>query len=98
MKKAQLLILCVLLITQTFAQRKTENIIIVTLDGMRWQEIFGGVDSAIMNNPEYTHERDDIKKLLWSDDVNERRKKLLPFLCSGRWKRSTHPLSLIILA
>lgn len=80
MKKTPLLILCILFITQTFAQHKTENIIIVTLDGMRWQEIFGGVDSAIMNNPEYTHERDDIKKLLWSDDAEERRKKLLPFL------------------
>jgi hypothetical protein len=26
------------------AQRKTENIIVVTLDGMRWQEVFNGAD------------------------------------------------------
>jgi len=64
-----------------FAQtQKTENIIIVTLDGMRWQEVFGGVDSAILNNPRYTHERNEIKKMLWNDDVMERRKKLFPFL------------------
>src|SRR5580692_10238064 len=59
---------------------KTENIIIVTLDGMRWQEIFGGVDSSLLNNPKYTHEKKRISELLWSDDTGERRKKLLPFL------------------
>jgi len=65
----------------SFSQsHKTENLIIVTLDGMRWQEVFGGVDSVILNNPNYTSEKDDIKKLLWSNDINERRKKLFPFL------------------
>jgi len=59
---------------------KTENIIIFTMDGMRWQEIFGGIDSAILNNPDYTHDKDEIKAFLWSDDVTERRKKLFPFL------------------
>ncbi|MBS1917679.1 MAG: alkaline phosphatase family protein [Bacteroidetes bacterium] len=64
-----------------FAQtQKTENIIIVTLDGMRWQEVFGGVDKEILNNPKYTHEKEEIEKLLWNDDVMERRKKLFPFL------------------
>ncbi|HXB46074.1 MAG TPA: alkaline phosphatase family protein [Puia sp.] len=61
---------------------KTENVIIVTLDGMRWQEVFGGVDSVILNNSNYTANKDDIKKLLWGDHENERRKKLFPFLWS----------------
>ena len=30
------------------AQLKTENIVIVTLDGMRWQEVFSGADSIWM--------------------------------------------------
>jgi hypothetical protein len=59
---------------------KTENIIIVTLDGMRWQEVFGGVDSSLLNNPKYTHEKKLITGSLWSDDAQERRKKLMPFL------------------
>jgi hypothetical protein len=60
--------------------RKTENVIVVTLDGMRWQEIFGGVDSALMNNKHYTRDPESIAKMFWNDDVNERRKKLFPFL------------------
>ncbi|MFD1469815.1 hypothetical protein ACFQ48_16420 [Hymenobacter caeli] len=28
-------------------KRRTENVVLVTLDGMRWQEVFGGADSAL---------------------------------------------------
>jgi hypothetical protein len=58
--------------------RKTENVIIVTLDGMRWQEVFGGIDSALMVNKKYTHDSAGAAKY-WSSDALERRKKLFPF-------------------
>lgn len=62
------------------AQRKTENLVIVTLDGMRWQEVFKGVDSAIIANKKFTHDSANIIKNFWSDEINERRKMLFPFL------------------
>ena len=63
-----------------FAQKtKTENIIVFTLDGMRWQEVFGGTDPEILANKKYTHDSAEIIKQFWSDDTNERRKKLFPF-------------------
>ena len=66
-----------------FAQtRKTENVVIVTLDGMRWQEVFGGADSALVNNVNYAHDTAGLKAVFWSDDSLERRKKLFPFLWS----------------
>lgn len=61
------------------ARRKTENLVIITMDGMRWQEIFGGVDPVLLANKSYTRGAEDIKKRFWSDDVQERRKKLFPF-------------------
>ena len=65
----------------SFAQQKTENIIIVTTDGFRWQEVFAGMDSAIANNRRFNQgDSEFIFKKYWSEDVNERRKKLLPFL------------------
>lgn len=64
------------------AQQKTENLIIVTLDGMRWQEVFGGVDSLIMVNKKFTNDSENVANTFWSNDVNERRKKLFPFLWS----------------
>jgi len=72
---------CVLLSLLANAQNhKTENVVVVTLDGMRWQEIFGGVDSAVLGNAAYTTDKAGMKGKFWSDDVRERRKKLFPFL------------------
>jgi phosphopentomutase/2,3-bisphosphoglycerate-independent phosphoglycerate mutase family metalloenzyme len=68
----------------SFSQyHKTENVIIVTLDGMRWQEVFGGADSALINNPKYTHSKKTLDNLFWNNDETERRKKLFPFLWSA---------------
>jgi len=41
-----------LLATALLGQRKTENVLVVTLDGLRWQEVFGGADNAMMNKPD----------------------------------------------
>lgn len=65
---------------QIQAQSKTENIVIVTLDGMRWQEVFGGADKSILKSKRYTKEYNSTVQSFWSDNVIERRKKLFPFL------------------
>jgi len=79
-KKLLFTLSCVLSLSAFSQKTKTENLIIFTLDGMRWQEIFGGVDSAILHNPEYTHEREEIEKMLWDNNAEERRKRLYPFI------------------
>jgi hypothetical protein len=65
----------------TQAQVKTENIIIITTDGLRWQDVFKGMDSAIANNKQF-HQGDSsyIYSTYWNNNENERRKKLMPFL------------------
>lgn len=65
------------------AQRLTENIIIITTDGFRWQEVFKGMDSAIANNSKFNQgDSEYIFKNYWGHNENERRKKLMPFLWS----------------
>src|SRR6478609_7924484 len=59
--------------------RKTENLVMIALDGMRWQEIFGGVDSTILHNGKFTRDLKDLKEKFWAEDKAERRKKLMPF-------------------
>jgi hypothetical protein len=61
------------------AQLKTENLVIITLDGFRWQEMFGGVDSVLMMDKTYVRDTAGMKEKFWSADKDERRKKLLPF-------------------
>ncbi|HQZ50941.1 MAG TPA: hypothetical protein PLF17_10480, partial [Chitinophagaceae bacterium] len=78
-----LILLAIILPVPSFAQRQTENIIIITTDGFRWQEVFKGMDSAIANNSKFNQgDSEYIYKTYWSNDEVERRKKLMPFLWS----------------
>lgn len=80
MKRKSLIgLFLMLVIHQAIAQHKTNKIVIVTLDGLRWQEIFRGADSSIINSP-LTQDKKGIKTLFWNDDVAARRKMLMPFL------------------
>ena len=62
-------------------QPKSENIIVVTLDGFRWQEVFGGMDSTIAVQKRF-HRGDSayLFRTYWSPDPAVRRRTLLPFL------------------
>ena len=69
--------------TFSFSQKpKTENVVVVVLDGLRWQEIFAGADSALINRPAFTKSKAKIDKKFWDNDFKVRREKLFPFL----WK------------
>jgi hypothetical protein len=61
---------------------KTENVVIVTMDGMRWQEVFGGVDEVLVNDSIFNRDREGIKNKFWAATPEERRSKLFPFFWS----------------
>lgn len=69
------------LLSTGYAQPKIENIILVTTDGFRWQEVFGGLDPAIAGNKEF-NQGDSIwlQKNYGGENAIERRKKLMPFI------------------
>ena len=59
---------------------KTKNVVVVLIDGCRWQEIFKGADFDLLNNKKYNAD-DSLQRMnkFWSNDLDERRKKLMPF-------------------
>jgi len=59
--------------------RKTENVILITFDGFRWQEVFGGADSSMVRQQKNLKDSRIMEKY-WSPRAEERRKLLLPFL------------------
>ncbi|HEY0671015.1 MAG TPA: alkaline phosphatase family protein [Longimicrobiales bacterium] len=59
--------------------RKTQNVIIVTVDGLRWQELFGGVDSALVHDVKFSPLQSGVAQDFWATSPIERRRKLLPF-------------------
>ena len=63
----------------TAAQRKTENVILITLDGARWQEIFGGLDRELYKKIDKDAEIKTAYKTYAAETGRERREKLMPF-------------------
>lgn len=64
------------------AQSKTENVIIITLDGVRTQEIFGGIDREVFRSVNKNFEKTKAYKRFWAATAKERRERLMPFF----WK------------
>lgn len=80
MKKIISFLIIIFFFFQTFAQRKAENLVIVTLDGFRWQEVFTGADEFLINSTTYTADTAETKRKFWASTPEERREKLLPFI------------------
>jgi hypothetical protein len=67
---------------------ETRNVILITLDGARTQEIFGGLDDeifrAVLAKEKKTPEQSDVYKRYAAATPEERRQKLMPFFW-GTW-------------
>ena len=65
------------------APRKTvtRNVVLVTLDGLRTQELFGGMDATIAENEKKSgiYDLERARQRYWRDTPEERRLALLPF-------------------
>jgi hypothetical protein len=75
-------------VAQPPAAHKTQNVIVVMMDGLRWQEVFRGADPelmkmpvpAVLGNPK---ERAALaQERYWRETPAERRAALMPFLWS----------------
>ncbi len=62
------------------AQRKTENVFLITIDGLRWQELFTGADSSLMNDKGGGVQGvERLNGRFWRGAAQERREALMPF-------------------
>jgi len=67
---------------------RTENVVVVMMDGMRWQEVFGGADAELLKTTgpdalgDAAYRRDEAAKAYSGTTAEDRRKKLMPFLWS----------------
>src|SRR5258705_2457054 len=57
----------------------SENLFIIITDGFRWQEVFNGADSLLINNEVFTPDAATPKSMYWANTKEERRKRLMPF-------------------
>jgi hypothetical protein len=63
--------------------RSDDRVVLVLLDGLRWQEVYRGADPALLNKEDGgLVDVEKTKKEFWREDVKERRAVLMPFLWS----------------
>ncbi len=55
------------------------KLFVITLDGLRWQEVFFGADSTLCTDSRYNTHAARTQALYWHPSLEERRKKLMPF-------------------
>ncbi|MFN7923082.1 MAG: hypothetical protein U0Q16_23470 [Bryobacteraceae bacterium] len=59
------------------------NLVLLTLDGLRWQEVFTGIDPRLMlERSTQMHEQRALRDRLWRESPTERREALMPYF----WK------------
>lgn len=60
-------------------EKQTEYLFLITLDGLRWQEMFAGAVDSMMNDLTFVKDSSRMQRLFDAPTAKERRKKLLPF-------------------
>jgi hypothetical protein len=58
------------------------RVILITLDGLRWEEVFTGADPWLLENPAFTSDMDNVRARFWCDAPEARREALMPFFWS----------------
>lgn len=59
---------------------KTEHVVLITLDGFRWRELFSGADPDFIQEKDLVADARNLKAMFWDEDPLARRQKLLPFV------------------
>lgn len=66
-------------------QKETKNtpkVVLITLDGFRWQELFTGADQKLVTDKKYVEDTTHLKQKFWRATPEERRTALMPFFWS----------------
>lgn len=61
------------------ANKADRNLVIVTIDGLRWQEVFRGADPKLINHKDFVKNATALNASFWHDDQKQRRQALMPF-------------------
>lgn len=80
--KIKLFLFSLLIAGSCIAQStKTKNVIIVSMDGYRWRELFQGADSILLFGKKYTSQDSAWRvQKYWAAAAKDRREKLMPFV------------------
>lgn len=56
-----------------------KRVVLLTVDGVRWQEVFSGLDPQLLESKLYSADEKGLRQKFWHDDHKQRRTRLMPF-------------------
>lgn len=74
-------LLSVFIVFNAFSQQ-AENVILISLDGLRWQEVYGGAVDSLIENEDFTKNKEEIIRRFKAQSKEEARQKLMPWFWS----------------
>ena len=80
-------LLCTLLVLwlgigSSIGASAADNLVLVTIDGLRWREVFAGYAPALLDNKALTEHPEKLLEKFGGSTAQEKRAKLMPFLWS----------------
>ncbi|WJG09607.1 alkaline phosphatase family protein [Aliiglaciecola sp. LCG003] len=63
----------------SFSAVAKSNLIVITIDGLRWQEVFRGADENLIKHADFVQHPEVLKQVFWDPEPAVRRAKLMPF-------------------
>ncbi|MGM5630033.1 alkaline phosphatase family protein [Apibacter raozihei] len=80
MKITVLITLFLIIVDSNKIQSQENKVFLITLDGLRWQELFRGAEWELLQDKNYTQDIERLKNKFWKESDEERRKALFPFI------------------
>ena len=80
MKRISLLFIFMLPLLAMAKGGNDSRLVIITIDGLRWQEVFMGADQVLMTDPKQVRDTAELRKTNWRDTEEARREVLMPFV------------------
>jgi hypothetical protein len=73
-------ILAAALVFASSALKAAENVVLITFDGVRWQEVFRGLDKELALHESYSARQDELIAQFWRENATQRAALIMPFI------------------
>ena len=79
MKKIIVILLALLPLMLSAKGKKDTRLVIITIDGLRWQEVFDGAEENLISDSKQVRDTELTRKNYWRPTPEQRREALMPF-------------------
>ena len=89
MKRLIIILLCLPALMLSAKGGKDTRLVVITIDGLRWQEVFSGAEEGILTDSKQVRDVESCRQNYWRQTPEQRRQVLMPFVWGTVAKQGT---------